>query len=112
MGQTDKAEERDTRSCYPLMVPSLDPQISLTDPDNSRWRLAAIKTKLRRNFLGFERFDEQSHEAATDLAKRTPGRNIARAAKTFGYLAHWRTAWTGELRTVDAGTLEMQQARG
>jgi cytochrome c556 len=49
--------------------------------------VAAIKKKLGRKFHGFERVDEQSHEAAADLAKRAAARDIAGAAKTFGRLA-------------------------
>lgn len=49
--------------------------------------VAAIKKKLGRSFHGFERVDEQSHEAAADLVKRAAARDIAGAAKTFGRLA-------------------------
>ncbi len=49
--------------------------------------VAAVKSKLGRNFGGFERVDEQSHRAATDLAKRAAAKDIAGSAKAFGRLA-------------------------
>jgi cytochrome c556 len=47
----------------------------------------AIKNKLGKNFRGFERVDEQSHQAATDLAKRAAAKDISGSAKAFGRLA-------------------------
>lgn len=47
----------------------------------------AIKNKLGKNFRGFERVDEQSHQAAADLAKRAAAKDLLGSAKAFGRLA-------------------------
>jgi hypothetical protein len=49
--------------------------------------VASIKSKLGRNFGGFERVDEQSHQAAAELAKRAAAKDISGSAKAFGRLA-------------------------
>lgn len=49
--------------------------------------VAAVKGKLGRSFGTFERIDEQSHHAATDLARRAAAKDIAGSAKAFGRLA-------------------------
>ncbi len=62
--------------------------------------VAAIKNKLGRNFHAFERVDEQSHEAAAELAKRAAARDIAGAAKTFGRLAESCVSCHRQFRTT------------
>jgi hypothetical protein len=49
--------------------------------------VAAIKSKLGKNFRSFERVDEQSHQAAANLAKRAAARDLTGLAKAFGALA-------------------------
>lgn len=49
--------------------------------------VAAIKNKLGRNFRAFERVDEQSHNAAAELAKRAAAKDITGSAKAFGRLS-------------------------
>ena len=48
--------------------------------------VAAIKNKLARNFHGFERVDEQSHQAAAELAKRATANDISGSARAFARL--------------------------
>jgi cytochrome c556 len=49
--------------------------------------VAAIKNKLGKDFRGFERIDEQSHQAAALLAKRAAAKDLLGSAKAFGRLA-------------------------
>lgn len=49
--------------------------------------VAAIKNRLGKSFHGFERIDEQSHQAAANLAARAAAKDIIGAAKAFGSLA-------------------------
>ena len=48
--------------------------------------VAAIKSKLGRDFRAFERIDEQSHQAAANLAKRAAAKDLTGSAKAFGGL--------------------------
>lgn len=48
--------------------------------------VASIKSNLGRNFRPFERIDEQSHQAAADLAKRATAKDLIGSAKAFGRL--------------------------
>jgi cytochrome c556 len=48
--------------------------------------VAAIKQKLGRNFAGFEKTDQQGHQAAGDLARRAAAKDAAGSAKAFGRL--------------------------
>jgi cytochrome c556 len=47
----------------------------------------SIKSKLGKSFRSFERADEQSHQAATDLSKRAAARDLSGSAKAFGRVA-------------------------
>ena len=49
--------------------------------------VAAIKSKLGKSFRAFERVDEQSHQAAGDLARHAAAKDSIAAAKAFGSLA-------------------------
>ncbi len=48
--------------------------------------VTAIKNKLARNFDAFERDDEQTHQAAADLAKRAAAKDLSGSANAFGRL--------------------------
>jgi cytochrome c556 len=48
--------------------------------------VAAIKSKLGRDFRAFERIDEQSHQAAANVAKRAAAKDLTGSAKAFGGL--------------------------
>lgn len=48
--------------------------------------VSAIKTKLGKRFHSFELLDEQSHRAASSLAKRAAAKDAAGSAKAFGRL--------------------------
>jgi hypothetical protein len=48
--------------------------------------VAAIKSKLGKDFRAFERIDEQSHQAAASLAKRAAAKDLTGSAKAFGGL--------------------------
>jgi cytochrome c' len=48
--------------------------------------VAAIKSKLGRDFRAFERIDEQSHQAAASLAKRAAAKDLTGSAIAFGQL--------------------------
>ncbi len=48
---------------------------------------AAIKSKLGRSFSAFETIDNQSHQAAADLARRAAAKDISGSARAFGRLA-------------------------
>jgi cytochrome c556 len=47
----------------------------------------AIKSKLGRSFSAFETIDNQSHQAAADLARRAAAKDITGSARAFGRLA-------------------------
>jgi len=47
----------------------------------------AIKSKLGRSFSAFETIDNQSHQAAADLARRAAAKDISGSARAFGRLA-------------------------
>jgi hypothetical protein len=40
--------------------------------------VAAIKSKLGRDFRAFERIDEQSHQAATNLSNRAAAKDLTK----------------------------------
>lgn len=48
--------------------------------------VTAIKSRLGRDFRAFERIDEQSHQAAANLAKRAAAKDLTGSAKAFGGL--------------------------
>lgn len=48
--------------------------------------VVAIKKKLGRSFHSFERVDEQSHQAAADLAKRAAAKDITGSTRAFARL--------------------------
>ena len=48
--------------------------------------VAAIKSKLGRDFRAFERVDEQSHQATASLAKRAAAKDLTGSAIAFGQL--------------------------
>jgi len=48
--------------------------------------VAAIKSKLGKEFRAFERIDEQSHQAAASLAKRAAAKDLTGSAIAFGQL--------------------------
>ncbi len=48
--------------------------------------VAAIKRKLGRDFRAFERIDEQSHQAASNVANRAAAKDLAGSAVAFGRL--------------------------
>jgi cytochrome c556 len=48
--------------------------------------VAAIRSKLGRDFRAFERIDEQSHQAAANLAKRAAAKDLTGSAKALGGL--------------------------
>lgn len=49
--------------------------------------VAAIKNRLGGSFHRFEQVDEQSHQAAAELATRAAAKDIIGAAKAFGSLS-------------------------
>ena len=48
--------------------------------------VAAIKSKLGKDFRAFERIDEQSHQAAANLGKRAAAKDLTGSAIAFGIL--------------------------
>jgi hypothetical protein len=48
--------------------------------------VTAIKGKLGRNFRRFEQVDEQSHQAAAEIAKLAAAKDITRSSIAFGRL--------------------------